>query len=75
MTQDSINYLISGSFVVLIITLYFLPSWIASIRNHHNFWPIAVVNLFFGLTLLGWVICLAWSLSQVKIQEIVNKSN
>jgi hypothetical protein len=55
--------------VLLLVGLfifYFLPSFIASSRKHHNMNSIAVINLFLGWTFLGWVICLAWSFSEVK---------
>ncbi|WP_131751207.1 MULTISPECIES: superinfection immunity protein [Legionella] len=45
--------------ILLIPILYFLPALIASKRNHQLANSIAVVNLFFGWTLLGWVLSLA----------------
>lgn len=54
--------------LLVMLVLYFLPSFVAAARNHHNGWSIFVVNLFFGWTLLGWVICLAWSVSCVRRQ-------
>lgn len=42
---------------------YFLPSLIAIFRFHNSKNSIAVINLFFGWTILGWVICLAWCVS------------
>ena len=45
------------------MALYWLPSFIAAKRRHRNLVPILLVNLFFGWTLIGWVICLAWSCS------------
>lgn len=54
-------------FILLVIgILYFLPIMIAANRKHHNVASIAVVNVFLGWTLLGWVISLAWACSQVK---------
>jgi Na+-driven multidrug efflux pump len=49
--------------LVGMILLYFVPSVVAFVREHQNAIPILVLNLFFGWTLLGWVICLAWSFS------------
>jgi len=46
--------------------LYFAPTINAVQRGHPNTAPIAVVNLFFGWTLIGWVIVLAWSYSAIK---------
>lgn len=46
--------------------LYFLPSLIAWLREHAYVNSITVINLFLGWTLIGWVVCLAWSLSPQK---------
>ncbi len=57
------NGIFGLALVGLFILAYFLPSVIAEKRLHKNKIPIAIVNLFFGWTILGWVICLAWSTS------------
>ena len=46
--------------IILIIAIYFLPTIIAS---EHNSGQVFIVNLFFGWTLLGWVIAFVMSLS------------
>lgn len=46
-----------------LIVIYLLPSIIAEARGHMNKNSICVINLFFGWTIVGWVLCLAWSLS------------
>ncbi len=53
-----------GLLIVLIIAfIYFLPSLIAWSRDHKNTASIAVVNIFLGWTLVGWVVALAMSVS------------
>ena len=42
--------------------LYMIPTMVAVSRKHRNTAPIAVVNVFFGWTLVGFVGCLAWAL-------------
>lgn len=49
-----------------LVCLYMLPSIVGVERHHPSVGGICVINLFFGWTLLGWVIALAWSLSAVK---------
>ena len=67
--------------LVGMILLYFVPSVVAFVREHQNAIPILVLNLFFGWTLLGWVICLAWSFSsdvresRQYIKQVIVKSN
>ncbi len=41
--------------------IYFLPTIVASGRRHRNGGAIFIINLFFGWTLLGWVLALAWA--------------
>lgn len=48
-------------FLLLALTLYFMPTVIAWNRNHKNLLPIFFVNLFLGWTLLGWIAALVWS--------------
>lgn len=43
--------------------IYLLPCVIAYNRRHNLFATLLVLNIFFGWTFVGWVICLAWSLS------------
>lgn len=54
---------LSGMWTVIImgLSLYFLPTIIAGSRGHQNTVPIFLINLFLGLTLVGWVIALAWA--------------
>ena len=49
--------------IVVGIALYFLPTFIAHQRHHHQFTSILVLNIFLGWTFIGWVVCLAMSLS------------
>jgi hypothetical protein len=41
------------------IAIYLLPAIVAEVRKHRNKTPIAIVNIAFGWTLVGWVACLA----------------
>lgn len=47
--------------IFLAVWLYFAPTWIAYKRNAYNIAPILIINMFFGWTLLGWGVCLAWA--------------
>jgi hypothetical protein len=49
--------------VALVFGFYFLPTIIAHNRRHLNENPITIVNIFFGWTVVGWVVCLAWAFS------------
>jgi len=43
--------------------LYFLPAIIAAVRHTHNSGGILLVNLFFGWTLIGWIVALVMAAS------------
>ncbi len=44
--------------------IYFLPTTIADEKRHKNTTAIFIVNLFFGYTVIGWVIALIWALTE-----------
>jgi hypothetical protein len=49
--------------ILLIIFLYFVPTFFAAIRKHKNAFPVFLANLIFGWTLIGWGVALIWSFS------------
>lgn len=52
--------------VVAACFIYMIPTCVAASRKHRNTMAIAVLNLFFGWTLLVFVGCLVWSLINVS---------
>jgi hypothetical protein len=56
-----------GGFFLLIIgaLMYLLPTIIASSRHVRNVGSVAVINLFLGWTLIGWVVALAMAVRTV----------
>jgi hypothetical protein len=55
----------------ILVFLYFAPAIIATKRGHKQQNSIALTNLFFGWTVLGWLICLIWSASHVDTEAKV----
>lgn len=55
--------MLAAILAILIVFIYFAPAMIASSRDHKNQWPIAVINVFLGWTLLFWVVALAWAMT------------
>lgn len=45
----------------LATVIHFLPTIVAASRRVENFWWIFLLNLFFGWTLIGWVLVLVWA--------------
>jgi hypothetical protein len=66
---DSLMALVGGSLVFLLLAilagllLYMLPTLIARSRGHRNSAMIGFINFFTGWTLLGWIGCLVWAVS------------
>lgn len=52
-------------FFLVAALLYFLPSFVAFRRRHHQRVPILLVNLFLGATGLGWLAALVWSFTHI----------
>lgn len=50
---------------LILLGLYFLPTFIAVSRHHHQVNSIAVINFFFGWTFIGWVVALAMAASHI----------
>lgn len=49
--------------------LYFLPTIGAVMEKKKNATAIFAVNLFFGWTLIGWVVALVWALTKEDKKE------
>ena len=45
----------------LSLYLYLLPSIFARSKNHPQFLAILLVNIFFGESGIGWIICMIWA--------------
>lgn len=50
-------------FACIALAIYFLPTTIADNKRNKNTTSIFIVNLFFGYTIIGWVIALVWALT------------
>ena len=48
--------------IILIFAAYFLPTFVAFLRQHKNKLAIFLLNLLLGWTALGWVGSLIWSI-------------
>ncbi len=55
--------------MALIVLIYLLPTLIAYSREHPQRAGIAVLNIVFGWTLIGWIVVFLWaSLARVESQ-------
>ena len=47
--------------IILLLTIYFVPAIVATIRRHSNEMAISMLNLLLGWTLIGWIGALIWA--------------
>jgi hypothetical protein len=50
--------------VTIFFVCYFLPSFIAMLRDHKNKLAILLLNILLGWTIRGWVVALIWSVAK-----------
>jgi len=61
--------------VPLILGSYFLPTIIAVQRDHRSSDTIFFVNLFLGVTVIGWLVALIWSLMNPGLEDRASASD
>ncbi len=54
-------YLFMVLFGGMVLLINFIPAIVAANRKHQQLAPLFIINLFFGWTVLGWVLCFAWA--------------
>ncbi|WP_286776182.1 MULTISPECIES: superinfection immunity protein [unclassified Pseudomonas] len=58
---NAFGKLVVFSGLITVPLLYMLPTIEAKLRGHTNIASIALVNLFLGWSLIGWVVALVWA--------------
>lgn len=56
----------NACYLLLGVALYLLPTIIACIRKHPSKRSIFFINLFFGWSVIGWILVAIWCRSSVK---------
>lgn len=51
--------------LIIIALFYFVPTFVAFFRHHHQRSAILILNLFLGCTGIGWIAALVWSATAV----------
>ena len=52
--------------IVILAIIYFIPTVISIIKKHTYKLYIICINIILGWTLIGWLVCLIWSLIDNK---------
>jgi hypothetical protein len=50
--------------VLLLLSIYFIPTGVAILRRKRNTLSIFALNLLLGWSLVGWVFALVWALTK-----------
>ena len=50
-----------GTVILLLLGIHFLPTFVAFVREHRHAVLILVLNVFFGWTIIGWLVLLIWA--------------
>ncbi len=58
---NSFGKFVATLFFLVAPALYLLPTIEAWLRKHPNLGAIALVNIFLGWSLIGWVVALVWA--------------
>ena len=66
MAQSAGMIVAVGMGVFLAVVFYFLPSYIARRREHHNLLSIFLANCFFGWTGAVWLALIVWACSDLN---------
>ena len=60
--------------LLVLLLLYFLPTFVCMMRGSTNGGTVFIVNLLFGLTLIGWAVALIIAcVSQTKTSLAIEK--
>ena len=61
-SSEDVSDMVVGLFVIaILIAIYLIPTIVAFSRGHPNRWLIAVINIVFGGTGIGWLGSLVWA--------------
>lgn len=51
------------------LMVYFVPWYIAALRDHHRRFMIGLLNLLLGWSLIGWLIAFLWAVSPTRARR------
>ena len=65
MNSRDMDVVVLAIFFLVLAVIYAIPTIVAFRRSHPNRWIIAVINMAFGGTIIGWGVALVWALRAV----------
>jgi len=56
------NDIIVVVFIIsILLFIYFIPTFVAYRKLHDDFFDIFIYNIFYGYTIIGWIMVLIWA--------------
>ena len=55
--------------VIVLVSCYFMPTIVALVRDKRGAGSVALVNLFLGWTVIGWLLAFVWASSGATRSE------
>ena len=49
--------------LTFLMAIYMIPTLVAGYKGHQHCAGIAILNLFLGWTLVGWIVALIWAVT------------
>lgn len=68
---NAFGTLVAMSALLFVPALYMLPTYEAHLKRQPNIQSIAMVNLFLGWSLVGWVVALVWAFKRAEPVQVV----
>lgn len=59
-----------GIIIIFFLVIYMLPSIIAFCKNHLELKAVLCVNVFLGITGIGWITALIWVISDSRVHYL-----
>lgn len=59
-----------GMVIIIGFLIYFIPAFVA--KGNNNFTTVLIINIFFGWTLLGWVVALILAFSDSRAPVVIS---
>ncbi|MFG2224321.1 superinfection immunity protein [Streptomyces sp. NPDC048644] len=53
---------------IVVLVVYFLPSYVAFYRRIDNRWLVLVINVLFGASFVGWLVALYLAMRKGRVQ-------
>jgi cytochrome bd-type quinol oxidase subunit 2 len=68
-TEDATTIALGFLVLGVLALVYFMPTFVAVFRKHHNAAAIVILNILTGWSFVGWVAALVWSFTEIRTKD------